>query len=39
MTASPGKMTDDIDNRPDLNTGTKWSEIDLLEPRQLHQAE
>jgi hypothetical protein len=26
-----GEMTDDIDNRPDLNTGTKWSEIDLLD--------
>ena len=31
MTANSGKMTDDIDNRPDLNTGTKWSEIDLLD--------
>jgi hypothetical protein len=22
---------DDIENRPDLNTGTKWSEMDLLD--------
>jgi hypothetical protein len=32
MTTSPrAELTDDIENRPDLNTGTKWSEMDLLE--------
>jgi hypothetical protein len=24
-------MTDDIENRPDLNTGKKWSSMDLID--------
>src|ERR1700741_3924772 len=33
MTASPEaeRSQPDIEDRPDLNTGTKWSEMDLLD--------